>query len=523
LRWSSRIMPIVLRNALTATVYFFVGKAALSLALLHPSITVVWPSTGVAIAACLLSAYRVWPGVLVGAFLVNQTTLGTVLTSALIAAGNTLEALLGAYLLNRFARGRRTFWQAEGVLTFTVLVAVLSTTVSATIGVTSLALAGDATETPLDLMWLTWWLGDATGALIVTPVVVLWSSSVPRAGRPRRTLEGVLVLGLLVLVSQLVFGRLAPVSAQRFALELLFVPLLTWGAVRLGPRHVALGILLVAATALVGTLQGVGPFVRDSAQASLLVLQFFLGIMAMTAFATAAAVAERGEALAALQRSTTGALAAEERLRAQIAEFLHSHVQSRLLMAWHRLRTALQRGPQEPEAAWTLVAQVADFLEEIREQDVRQASYLLHPTFIREGLTPALYALMERFEGHLELTLTLDPALAAWDTPLRNRLPEALRLAAFRIFEEALGNVVHHAQATTVHMTLGLEGQDALVLTVADNGQGFDVDGVQPGLGLASIESRVHQVGGQWHITSQQGQGTTVVVRLALRPSSGPA
>ena len=166
-------MPIVLRNALTATVYFFVGKAALALALLHPSITVVWPSTGVAIAACLLSAYRVWPGVLVGAFLVNQTTLGTVLTSALIAAGNTLEALLGAYLLNRFARGRRTFWQAEGVLTFTVLVAVLSTTVSATIGVTSLALAGDATETPLDLMWLTWWLGDATGALIVTR---WWSS-----------------------------------------------------------------------------------------------------------------------------------------------------------------------------------------------------------------------------------------------------------------------------------------------------------------------------------------------------------
>ena len=184
--WSSRIMHIVLRNALTAAVYFFVGKAALSLAFLHPSITVVWPSTGVAIAACLLGAYRVWPGVLVGAFLVNQTTMGTVLTSATIAAGNTLEALLGAYLLNRFASGRRAFWQAEGVLTFTVLVAVLSTTVSATIGVTSLALAGDATGRPLDLMWLTWWLGDATGALIVTPVVVLWSSPVPLAGPPRR-------------------------------------------------------------------------------------------------------------------------------------------------------------------------------------------------------------------------------------------------------------------------------------------------------------------------------------------------
>jgi signal transduction histidine kinase len=98
-----------------------------------------------------------------------------------------------------------------------------------------------------------------------------------------------------------------------------------------------------------------------------------------------------------------------------------------------------------------------------------------------------------------------------------------LRLAAFRIFEEALGNVVRHAQATTVHITLGLDGHDFLVLTVADNGQGFDVDSVQPGLGLASIESRVQQVGGQWHITSQRGQGTTLAVRLVLRPSSSPA
>jgi two-component system sensor histidine kinase UhpB len=169
------------------------------------------------------------------------------------------------------------------------------------------------------------------------------------------------------------------------------------------------------------------------------------------------------------------------------------------------------------------VRQVTDQLEEIREQDVRQVSYLLHPSFIREGLTPALYGLMERFEGQVHLTLAIDPALAAWDTPIRNRLPEALRLAAFRIIEEALGNVVRHAQATTVHLALGLDGAEALVCTVTDNGQGFDVDGVQPGLGLASIASRVQQVGGQWHITSQRGQGTTVTVRLALLPSSSPA
>ncbi len=516
------IKSVLLLNALTAAVYFFVGKAALSLAFLHPSITVVWPSTGIAIAACLLYEYRVWPGVLVGAFVVNQTTIETVLTSAAIAAGNTVEALLGAYLLNRFANGRRAFWQAEGVLKFTALVAVLSTTVSATTGLASLALAGDAPWGNLGMMWLTWWLGDATGALVVTPVVVLWSSPVALDWQRRRPLEGMLVLGVLVLVGQMIFGGLAPAPAQHYFLELLFVPILTWGAVRLGPRRVALGVLLVAATALVGTLRGVGPFVRDSANTSLLLLQFFLGITAITAFATAAAVAERGEALAALQRSTTGALAAEEHLRAQIAEFLHSHVQNRLLVAWHRLRTALQRWPGDPEAARALVAQVADQLDEIREQDVRQASYRLHPSFIREGLIPALHALVERFEDQLGIALAIDPALAAWDTPLRNRLPEALRLAAFRIVEEALGNVVRHARATTARVALGLDEPSTLLLTVEDDGQGFDVDGARPGLGLASIESRVLQVGGQWRITSQPGKGTTVAVRLALIDRAPP-
>lgn len=521
-----RFANVLLLNSLTAVVYFLVGKAALSLAFLHPSITVVWPSTGIAIAACLLYGYRAWPGVLVGAFMVNQTALGTVLTSAAIAAGNTLEALLGAYLLNRFADGRRAFWQAEGVLKFAALVAVLSTTVSATVGVTCLALAGETGGRPLDMMWLTWWLGDATGALVVTPVIVLWSSPVALAWQRRRPLEGMLVLAVLVLVGQMIFGVLAPVPAQHYFLELLFVPILTWGAVRLGPRRVALGVLLVATTALVGTLRGVGPFVRDSANTSLLLLQFFLGITAVTAFATAAAVAERGEALAALQRSTGAALAGEERLRAQIAEFLHSQVQNRLLMAWHRLRIALQRWPAEPEAAQTLVAEVADQLDEIREQDVRQASYRLHPSFIREGLTPALHALIERFEGHVGLALVIDPALAALDTPLRNRLPEALRLAAYRIVEEALGNVARHARATWVRIALGLDGQAALVLTVEDDGRGFAVDGARRGLGLASIDSRVQQLGGEWRIASQPGKGTTLAVRLALvspAPAADPS
>jgi signal transduction histidine kinase len=166
-----------------------------------------------------------------------------------------------------------------------------------------------------------------------------------------------------------------------------------------------------------------------------------------------------------------------------------------------------------------LVAQVSHELDEIREQNVRQASYLLHPSFIREGLMPAVYGLAERLEGQVAVTVEVDPAPAAWNTPIRNRLPEALRLAAFRIVEEALGNVVRHTQATTAHMTLSLEAHSSLVITIGDNGCGFDMDWVRSGLGLASIESRVRQAGGHWQITSLPGKGTTVSVCLPLPPN----
>src|SRR5450759_5168329 len=107
-------------------IYFVLGKLSLKLAFVHPSATVVWPPSGLALAAFVLLGYWVWPAILLGAFLVNVTTAGSIATSVCIAAGNTLEALLGAYLLRRFAHGRRAFERARGILKFAVLDGMLS-------------------------------------------------------------------------------------------------------------------------------------------------------------------------------------------------------------------------------------------------------------------------------------------------------------------------------------------------------------------------------------------------------------
>ena len=167
----SRRVNLLLLFTVLAAIYYVAGKLGLCLAFAHPSATAVWPPSGIALAAFLILGYRIWPAILVGAFLVNVTTAGTVATSIAIGVGNTLEGLLGSYLVNRFARGRDTLNHPESFFRFTVLAAVVSTALSATCGVMSLSLGGFARWMDFGSIWLTWWLGDMAGNLVVAPVL----------------------------------------------------------------------------------------------------------------------------------------------------------------------------------------------------------------------------------------------------------------------------------------------------------------------------------------------------------------
>lgn len=217
-----------------------------------------------------------------------------------------------------------------------------------------------------------------------------------------------------------------------------------------------------------------------------------------------------------LQRSRQRVTEAEERQRREISELLHSRVQTKLLLASHRLAEYHRMAASDPGKAADLVDAVRDELDVIREQDVRKASHLLHPTIIRLGLVPALHLLAERFESDFRITISASPDVTQLDDPIENRLSEPLRLGAYRIVEEALGNAAKHAHPKTVELLLLLE-QDQLVLRVRDDGKGFDAEAMRPGLGLASIHGRVDQLGGTWEISGAPGEGATLTVRLPLQ------
>jgi len=297
-RWGTP--PVVVLGL--AAVYVLAGKLGLLLAFVHASATAVWPPTGIALAAFLLLGYRVWPGIFLGAFLVNLTTAGSVATTLGIATGNTLEGLAGAYLVNRFAHGAHAFDRPQDVFKFAVLAALACMTVSPFIGVTSLALGGYADWAEYGRVWLTWWLGDAGGALIVAPVLLLWGQD-PRA---RWTLaqvkEAGLLLVTLLLVGLAVFGGVLPITIETYPLGFLCIPVLVWTAFRFGPRETATAMLLLAGIAIWGTLSGFGPFVRETQNESLLLLQSFMGVTAIMALALAAGAVEQRRAEAARTR-----------------------------------------------------------------------------------------------------------------------------------------------------------------------------------------------------------------------------
>ena len=299
---NARKIPTLPAISALALIYFIAGKLSLHLAFLNASASPVWPPAGIALAALLVLGFRVWPAIFVGALVVNLTTAGNILTSLGIASGNTLEALCGAWLVNRFAGGARVFDRPQDVFKF-ALAALISTTVGPTFGVSSLAVGGFAQWSNYWPVWLTWWLGDASGDLVIAPLLVLWS--VPKTQRKwnqKQALEVSVLLLLLVVLAETVFGGWFPISARNYPISFICGPIVIWTAFRFTPRETATGIFVLSAIAIWGTFQGFGPFILQTKNQSLLMLQWWTAALTVTAMAIAAAISERNRAQAAIEQ-----------------------------------------------------------------------------------------------------------------------------------------------------------------------------------------------------------------------------
>jgi PAS domain S-box-containing protein len=293
MRWRP-VLYLVTVLALAAA-YFGAAWLGLSLGFVK-QVTVVWPPTGLALAAMLLLGYRVWPGIALGAFLVNLITPDEcIATAAGIAVGNTLEAVLGTWLLRCVVGFSGALERLRDVLALVGLAAAVSTALCATIGVGTLCLWGVHGWDRFGSLWLGWWLGDATGALVVAPAILAWASRRPRWSG-RRVAEASVLLVMLIAVSLLVFaGRPSAISIDH-PLEYVVFPFGIWAALRLGQRGSTTVTLVASIIAVWGTENGHGPFNRLVVAESLVLLQCFMAAVAVTTLLLAASLAERDHA-----------------------------------------------------------------------------------------------------------------------------------------------------------------------------------------------------------------------------------
>jgi PAS domain S-box-containing protein len=289
---SQTLRSIVLCAAI-AVIYFAAAECGLSLASVHTNVSPVWPPTGIAIAAILLLGYRVAPGILLGAFVANLMTGVTTPTAAAIGLGNTAEALAAGYLVLRYTGTRVPLYRTQEVITFVGLAAILSPMISATIGSTSLCVSGAASWANFSSLWLTWWLGDGVGALVVTPLLLAWGSEVGSKWDSSRLWEGLLLVVTLGILAMVVFGGWFPTNVKTYPLAHIVFPFFIWAAFRFRQRGVTTAVFIVAGIAVWGTLRSFGPFTRPTPNESLVLLQAFIGTLTLTALVLAAIVGER--------------------------------------------------------------------------------------------------------------------------------------------------------------------------------------------------------------------------------------
>jgi len=321
--------------------YFAAGKLGQATANIRSSnLGPVWPAYGIALAALLLYGYRVWVGIAAAAFLVAFLSPVPHVAAVGQAAGATLAALIGAFLLRRIAKFDSSVSRLRDALALIVLGALGSAMVSASIGVSTLYAAHVRAYTGIGSAWLIYWLGDSTGVLLVTPIV-LTAPNLLRIRTRVRIAELAALLLLLILVCITVFGDLRLIPVKLHFLAFAVLPFVIWAAIRFGVSGAALSTLIVAAIATVATAFGSGPFAQNTSFTNAVLLDVFFAVLSVSGLTLAAVIAEREKAESERERLVREQAAMEARLRlATIVESSDDAIISKdlegVIVSWNR-------------------------------------------------------------------------------------------------------------------------------------------------------------------------------------------
>jgi signal transduction histidine kinase len=491
-RVAVRALPAVRYVAgvlLLAAAYYAAGRASLALQYTGP-VAAIWLPVGVGAATLYLAGLRWLPGVLIGdlALADASQSLGSVLG---ITAGNMADILVIAVLLRCLLGPRGALDrlpQVGGMLVAITAGAAITATVA-----TLSSLAGDIFESSeIPAFWRSWFLADASGSLVIIPLVLAWAQPRSRAWRARRAWEGALMIGAVAGLSAIALSGNLPLTYMVF-------PALIWAALRFGQRGATLAVAVAAGMAVGITANDVGAFVEHSITDSVLSTQLYIAVAALTTLCLVTIVTERRRAALELLQSHARIAAAGAAERRRLEHELHDSAQNRLVGMQIRLRLAQERTEQTaPEVAATLEGLLED-ADAVGDELRRIAHGISPPLLATNGLVDALRAEC----AHSGIAVHI----AAGDIGLST--PE-VETAVYLSCLESIQNAAKHA-GSRASVTVGLRRQgDELAFNLQDTGRSFDPTVTAPGAGLTGVRDRIDTVGGRVEITAAPGRGTTV-------------
>jgi signal transduction histidine kinase len=552
-------LPVLLiaQILLLAVVYFAAAKLGLSLASLHKNVTPVWPPTGIAIASLLIFGRRLWPGVFLGALAVNVLTDLPVGFALGIATGNTLEALVACFLLQRVARWGNSLDSVADVMRFVGCASVLAPVVSATIGSASLCLGGAAEWSNFWSLWLTWWVGDGFGALIFTPFILSWRSPGQLSAQLNtgHWPEISVLLVLHALVVMVVFGGWFPGPIKTYQLAYLCLPFLLWAALKFDLRIVTSAIVFMTTVAVWGARQGYGPFAETNPNLSLILLISFVGTSSLMTLVVAAVTNERRRAEADAVRGETerAELLRRESQARKEAEEASRLKEEFLATVSHELRT-----PLNAVVGWSRLVRnghldkegTAHALEVIERNASAQRQIIEDLLDVSRIITGKLRINTQRVDLLLVIHAAIDairPAAEAKEIELCTNFaaPEVIVRGDVERLQQILWNLLANAVKFTPQrgtIDLHLRRRESLAeITIEDSGPGIpaeflsriferftQADGSSTrkhgglGLGLAIVRHLVELHGGTVRAGNRNENGGAVLTVLlpAVEPTA---
>jgi signal transduction histidine kinase len=414
------------------------------------------------------------------------------LPSALgLTAGNVADIVVVAVLLRLLLGPRAGLDQLEQVRGLLVAI-VAGAVITSTVAVLSLGAGGVLEPSEFATFWRSWFLADASGALVVIPLALAWAQPRDPAWRAGGAWKGALAIGTVIALSAIALSGEVP-------LMYLVFPALIWAALRFGQQGATLAVAVAAGMTVGLTANELGAYVQHSITDRALSTQLYIAVAALTTLCLAAVVGERRRAALELAKSHARIAAAGAQERRRLEGELHDSAQNRLIALMLHLGLARERiEPSVPEAA-IVFDRLLQEAEGVGDELRRIAHGISPPLLATHGLAAALRAECLRSGISVQVTAE-DIGLSA------PHVEQAVYLCCL----ESIQNAAKHAgDRASVTVRLRREG-DELAFSVRDTGCGFDRQVTTSGAGLTSLKDRISTVGGQIAIVAAPGRGTTV-------------